>query len=293
MRRCPTSREIACLMDGTAGESERTRLKAHLEGCTACRRLCEYLSDMHHAALDGRLPVVTGTEASAAFRCIAGDGARPRRVEVNPAADRLSLFFAGLLDAEQAARLLMEGALLAGQKGGLPDRTTREEAAQALCALRCEAAILRGTCAALDEEALLEEAISAGWFVTGAGMPLKHLGRLLASHGMAVERYFHADVEVLRHALDRGYALMAAVDAGELRPRSRLAILFERIEDCVAKIPDHCLLVTGVTRTAAGEVVVVTDPAGAARRREIPVADFLEAWEDSDFFLLAAKAQSA
>ena len=280
-------------MDGTAGESERERLKAHLEGCAACRRLCEYLSDMNHAASDDRLPLVTGTETAAAFRCIAGVGARPRSVEMPPAVDRLSQFFAGLLDAGQAARLLMEGALMAGQKGGLPDRTTREEATQALCALRCEAAILRSAGAVVAEEALLEEAIAAGWFVTGAGMPLKYLGKLLARHGMAVERYLHADVEVLRHALDRGYALMVAVDAGELRRRSRLASLLERMEDCVAKIPDHCLLVTGVTRTGAGEVVVVTDPAGATRRREIPVADFLEAWEDSDFFLLAAKVRSA
>ena len=176
MRRCPTAREIACFMDGTAGESERERLKAHLEGCAACRRLCEYLSDMNHAASDDRLPLVTGTETAAAFRCIAGVGARPRSVEMPPAVDRLSQFFAGLLDAGQAARLLMEGALMAGQKGGLPDRTTREEATQALCALRCEAAILRSAGAVVAEEALLEEAIAAGWFVTGAGMPLKYLG---------------------------------------------------------------------------------------------------------------------
>lgn len=287
MNRCLTDLEMALLAEGAADGGLRARAGAHLDRCPACRRVLQDLEDIRRVGRAGRLPRVTGAEAGDAARRLAGlgggGGGRHRRAD-----ERLAAFFSGMIDADQAARLLLDRTVLAGAEGG-PGLSSARDMADTLCALRCEAVILRGAGMEVDEAELLREAAAAGWFVPGSGTPMRHLGRLLEARGLRVERYLHAHAGVLRHALGAGYQLLAVVDAGELAARGVLARWLERMEDLVQRIPDHCVLVRGVEEEAGRTMVDLVDPAGTGQCRRVPLGDFLEAWDDSDFFLLAAR----
>lgn len=284
MRNCPTEMEMARYLDQTVDETERNRLDAHLRECPDCRLLLEELMELKQTALAGLLPAVTEEEAAAAVQRLAANAS------VRQSAGRtLAAFFRGLINAADASALILDSPLLARDTRVLLAREGRQELVEHLCALRCEALILAEAGIAIEDADLLEEAVTEGWFVPGKGTPLAHLGKLLMRHGMEVKLYTNAGTGVLRQALEAGYQVIAAVDAGELQNNHRLARWIERVEDLVARIPDHCLVVSGLRREGEEDVVIVMDPNTPGESRIIPVAEFLEAWEDSGFYLLAAR----
>lgn len=291
MNRCLTDLEMALLAEGAADGGLRVRAGAHLDRCPACRRILHDLEETRRAGRAGRLPRITDAEAGDAMLRLAGLGVE-RGGRCGRGNGRLAAFFSGVMDADQAARMLLDTAVLAGAEGGLGLSGARDMA-DTLCALRCEAVILRGVGMDVDEAELLGEAVAAGWFLPGTGTPMRHLGRLLEARGLRVERYLHAHVGVLRQALGAGYQLLAAVDAGELAARGVLARWLERMEDLVQRIPDHCVLVRGVAEEAGKTMIHLVDPAGTGQSRVVPLEDFLEAWDDSDFFLLAVRRAPA
>lgn len=284
MRNCPTELEMARYVEQMATDSERQTIDAHLRECTDCRRLHACLVELQQASDAQLLPSVTEKEADAAIRRVTANGQHRKEPE-----DRLADFFRGLISVTQATQFVLDSPLLARRTRASFEREGRRQVVENLCALRCEAFILERAGLPSADADLLKEAIAEGWFMPGKGTPLLHLGRLLARHGLEVERYQHADINVLRHALNSGYQCIVAVDAGELHTNHRLAQWLERLEDLIARIPDHCLVISGVGRQGEDNVVTVMDPNIPDRSQAIPRAAFLEAWEDSNFFLLAAR----
>jgi hypothetical protein len=96
-------------------------------------------------------------------------------------------------------------------------------------------------------------------------------------------------MDAVREALLAGHSAIAAVDSGELMPGGLLSTLWETVEDFLVQVPDHCLMILGTETDADGrEFVIVGDPAGTSQRASVPLKDFLDAWADSENFLLVA-----
>lgn len=284
MHNCPTELEMTRYIEQKATGSERHSIDAHLHECPDCRRLYACLVELQQASDAQQLPSVTKKEINAAIRRLSEDGLFHKMPE-----NRLADFFHGLISVTQATQLVLDSPLLAQHTRASFKWEGQRQVVENLCALRCEALILERAGIPFANADLLEEAVKEGWFMPGKGTPLLHLGRLLIRHGLEVERYQHADIDVLRYALKSGYQCIVAVDAGELQTNRRLGRWLERIEDLIAYIPDHCLVISGVGREEEKDVVIVLDPNTPGKSKAIPQAAFLEAWKDSDFFLLAAQ----
>ena len=284
MCNCPTELELTRYIEESASDAERIRMDAHLQTCPECKRLWNDLLELKQASHAGSLPTVTESERNAALEKLTAHGLFQKDERKT-----LGAFFRGLIDIAEAKQLLLDNPLLARDTSLSLENENQRVIEEHLCALRCEAILLAQAGFELEDSQLLDEAIAEGWFLPGQGTPLVHLGKMLTRYGLEVERYQRADINVLRHALESGYQVIAAVDSGELQENSLLVWFLERLEDLIAWIPDHCLIVSGVIRKDDEDFVVVLDPNKPGESRTIPAADFMEAWEDSGFFLLAAR----
>ena len=289
MRECPDDLQLALFAENSLTDAESHQVAAHARECPECRHVWTAVTELQGEVAAGVLPSLTEGERAAALRVIR-KAAEPQSTDGSLARlAPLSAFFAGLVEAREVAETVLASPLLAGEAGLLPRAARPDNMAMHLCALRCEAAILRASGLEVNEERLVAVAAGQGWFVPGGGTPMAHLGKLLQAHGMVVERYYHAHVDVLRHAIGAGYSVMVAVDGGELLKRGRLARWLERMEDFVARIPDHCVLVTGVHGGDTACEVTVIDPVSSEHGITVSADTFYDAWEDSNFFMLAAR----
>ncbi len=161
------------------------------------------------------------------------------------------------------------------------------------CAIRCQELVLKDFGIPVTQEQLIQEAHDQGWYVPGQGTPAYDLGKLIEAHGLDINRYEHANIFNLVNELAQGHRVIIAVDAGELWSGNPVlqpvaAMNAEIWEDWR---PDHAVLVTGVDIADPGNpLVVVADPGTGEVAAKYPLAEFLEAWEDSGFSMVATHA---
>ena len=150
------------------------------------------------------------------------------------------------------------------------------------CEILCENYILKAKGMMIDCEELIEEARKNGWF-KDAGTKLNDFGKLLESKGVVVERKRKASLEELTKALDNQKHVLVAVDGGELIGD----IPFEQFEDqCIGKIPDHAVVVTAYNET--DQTISLYDPTIGNQTCLYPYERFLDAWDDSDNYMIIA-----
>lgn len=140
----------------------------------------------------------------------------------------------------------------------------------------------------VSESTLIHEAIQHGWFVPGQGTPLEDLGNLLELHGIAVNRYQHADIFHLTGELAQGHKVMIAVDSSELWARN--PVLPGIAEAAGAQGANHVVLVSGIdTSDPANVQVIVGDPGTGEPAARYALTDFVMAWRTSDFTMVATR----
>lgn len=150
-----------------------------------------------------------------------------------------------------------------------------------LCDISCEGYIIRHFGVAVTDEELQRESIASGW-LTSQGTPLQHIGKLSESHGLRVERKYHATMEDIAHALSQGAMVMACVDEGELTGNAEQEI----IEDAViGKRPDHVVIVSSIDR--ANECLTIIDPYTPILNDTYSQDKFADAWDDSNNYFIA------
>lgn len=157
------------------------------------------------------------------------------------------------------------------------------------CAIRCQEFVLEQFTGTLfDEAALVQEATSAGWYTPGGGTSLSDLGNLLESHGIAVSRYEGATVFHLANELAQGHKVIVGVDSGELWGQHPI---LEALEDRFGIAgADHAVVVSGIDTTDPDQVqVVVSDPGTGEAAAIYPLDQFVDAWRDSDFFMVTTQ----
>lgn len=173
---------------------------------------------------------------------------------------------------------------------GLPTKDFMSPKVQQLfddtCAIKSQEIILNAAGIPVSEEELREEAINHGWYSPGCGTPFEAVGELMQIHGMHVQSYIKASLYNLTAELSKGHPVIVGVDSGELwHPGAD-----EISEDIEAgKIPDHALIVSGIefNDDFSDGVVNVIDPGTGEYCHAYELEQFLDAWNDSDNFMIS------
>lgn len=156
------------------------------------------------------------------------------------------------------------------------------------CAIKSQQIILESNDIEVSEDELVAESIENGWYTPGQGgtSPVD-VGNLLENHGMTVSRFIHASIDDIAAALAQGRHVIVGVDSGELWNSGT----WETFEDFLnSSGADHALIVSGiqVNPLTAEREVVLTDPGTGEVAHTYTIDQFLDAWGDSDNFMVIA-----
>lgn len=155
------------------------------------------------------------------------------------------------------------------------------EAPDGLCAVHCERYVLQCFGITKSVEELFSYADCHGLIKDG-GTPLANVGCISEHYGLSVSRVFASDLEEVEKALSDGSQVIAGVDVGELDPaRTDYEYLEDRI---IGPRPDHCVVILACDLSA--DEVVCYDPSSGDMPVTIPVPAFLDAWKDSENYLV-------
>ena len=149
------------------------------------------------------------------------------------------------------------------------------------CAVHCERYVIRcfGISSSVDE---LVAFAHDGNLIREEGTPLANIGYISEHYGLSVSRIFASGPADLEAALSAGRQVIAAVDLGELDP---LCAEYESLEDRIAgPRPDHCVVVLSCDQDS--DEVVCYDPSSGEIPVSIPVSAFLDAWKDSENYMV-------
>ncbi len=146
------------------------------------------------------------------------------------------------------------------------------------CCLECEKFILKRLSVDFDEYDLLATAIENEW-QEEKGTALHNVGRHLENHGFGVIRKYESTADDIANALAEGSSVIAVVDGGELIGNRTS----EHLEDVlIGPIPDHSVVVLSCDKDS----VTIFDPDSRNSRDRYPIARFLNAWSDSNNYLV-------
>lgn len=148
------------------------------------------------------------------------------------------------------------------------------------CAIKSQQLIMQDFGIHYTEDQLRNEALMYGWY--NGGTAPEDVGKLLELHGIPVSQYENANIFNLVNELAQGHKVIVGVDSGELWEDN----IFDKIfEDNAA---DHALIVSGVDTSDPNNVkVILTDPGTGNLLKEYSMEDFVDAWEDSNCFMMA------
>lgn len=140
-----------------------------------------------------------------------------------------------------------------------------------VCAVLCEMYILHRRHLPYDEEWLMNTARRKDW-LRPEGTPLYCLGNLLAYSGMFVSRKYNSTLEDIQRALDRDNDVVVGVD------REKLYAEELDLED----LTNHAVVVTHIGEGA----ITIFDPYEAPYIVNVPIPDFLDAWKESQYYMI-------
>lgn len=150
------------------------------------------------------------------------------------------------------------------------------------CAVRCQQLILQDFGIHVSEEELAEYAINKGWFTDGT--PMIHVGNLLVDYGVPVSRLANGNIFTLTSELAQGHRVIVSVDADELWKDGT----WEQLQDAFGPQPNHALIVAGIDTSNPEDIRVhLMDPGTGDIAKSYPLSQFMDAWEDSGFHMVA------
>jgi hypothetical protein len=157
------------------------------------------------------------------------------------------------------------------------------------CAIRCQEFILEQfTGRDIAEDTLVREAMEHGWYAPGSGTSVEDVGNLLELNGIPIHRYQHATIFHLANELAQGHKVIVGVDSGELW---RDHPILEAIEDKLGiNGADHAVVVSGIDTSIPTQTnVIISDPGTGEAVASYPLDLFVDAWKDSNFFMVATE----
>lgn len=321
MPECPSAMEIALFADGQMADAAAIALRAHAAHCPSCAEAILNMMQVNDLSMDGHLPVLDASEHAEAVQRIEDGWKDPGGDDIQSEDDRNDEAAASLSlediegpdeneenpmdsnsDPEEMQNSI-KSVFLPGMVSapdvigfqnipgyGMPGIL---QAYSDTCAIRSQELVLRDFGIHVTQDQLVGEARQNGWYVPGLGTPDDALGKLIEAHGIPVQRYEQANIFNLVSELAQGHRVILSVDSGELwNTNDILKPVFELNEELWEdNLPDHAVIVSGVdVSDAQNPVVIVTDPGTGEIAARYALVDFLEAWEDSGFSMLATAA---
>jgi len=180
-----------------------------------------------------------------------------------------------------------EGKLIGDDIESVQDHWDGRQSEPDTCAIRCQEYLIElYSGKEIDEYDLIREAHEKGWYTPGCGTPKLYLGNLLEEHGIEIHRYERSNIFHLADELGQGHKVIVGVDGQELFHRMPL---FHNLKDALGLDgADHAVIVSGIDTTEPGNPqVIVTDPGTGEAAARYPLDQFVEAWRDSDFTMIA------
>ena len=153
------------------------------------------------------------------------------------------------------------------------------------CAIKSQQLVLERFGINISEEQLRSEAISHGWYTPGGGTSMENVGKLLELHGVNVHQYVNGNIFNLVNELAQGHNVIMGVDSGELWHYG----FWEKLEDYLlgGERADHALIVSGIDASDPNDVkIIITDPGTGEYCKEYSFAQFVDAAQDSNFFMV-------
>jgi len=196
-------------------------------------------------------------------------------------------FFQGRVSTEMPDQLF-------GSMVGTPENDAMYYHAQTYedtCAIVAQEGILKEFNIEVTESELREYAYINGLYepttdVPGSGgTTMDDVGELLESFGVDVHRKYDADITDLISELTNGHKVIVGLDASEIwYPESS----FDPTNWWRAELPDmgHAVWLTGID-VENGIVLMNDSGAPDGQMREVPIEDFLNAWEDTGNYYCA------
>ena len=140
-----------------------------------------------------------------------------------------------------------------------------------VCAVLCEFFILQRHHIPYHEEKLVNTAREKGW-LKPEGTPLYCIGNLLDLSGLEVKRQYDSTINDLKLALEDDDDVVVGVD------REKLYADENDLED----LTNHAVVVTAIN----DDYVTIFDPYKKPDIIDIPVAEFIDAWKESRFYMV-------
>lgn len=142
-----------------------------------------------------------------------------------------------------------------------------------------------------SEDELRDTATDCGWYTPDAGTPMMQVGNLLEAYGIGVEKSLNASLDDIDRQLETGHQVLVAVDADEIWHPDGIDDddLIANLQGMPGQEPNHTVQVIGIDhRDPNNPMVILNDPGTPdGRGLTVPADDFLNAWQDSNNFMVA------
>lgn len=158
------------------------------------------------------------------------------------------------------------------------------------CAVRSQQIIMRDYGIQIQQKDLMDYAAEKGWYnpdLKHGGTPTKDIGNLLETCGISTHTSYDNTVYDLVKELESGHRVIVTVDSKELwtEPGSEEWKFFQSMKN-----PNHALVVAGARIDPLhpeNSTVILTDPGRGDAFIEYKMGHFVQAWQDSDFYMMA------
>lgn len=155
------------------------------------------------------------------------------------------------------------------------------------CAIQSQHLILQQFGINVTQEEMIAIAKENGWYAEGYGTPINMVGKLLDYYGVDIKASEGNNIFNLSNELAQGHQIIVGVDADELvNPTGSFGhdVIF-------GESANHALVVVGIDTSDPDDVqVIVTDPGTGNRQMAYPAEQFMDAWKDSNCFMVSTDA---
>lgn len=155
------------------------------------------------------------------------------------------------------------------------------------CAIQAQQIILQDYGIDVSQNELTQIARENGWYIDKIGSPMDYVGELLNYYDVASVQMRNANIYHLMHELSQGHKIIVGLDANDLEQTEQ----WRQFDDVLSgKEANHVLVVAGIDTTNPNDVkVTLTDPTNTELQRVYPAKQFMDAWEESGYFMVATQ----
>ena len=156
------------------------------------------------------------------------------------------------------------------------------------CAIRSQQHVLSMYGIDISEDNLVQDAINHEEYSLedSKGTSIKDVGNLLERNGVDINRYDNATVAHLISELGQGHKIIVGIDANEIIADSMSERIIEMQKDIICEQPNHAVVVVDVDPRTMD--ISIVDPADG-QMHCIPAGRFVDAWKDSNCFMVSTK----